>query len=152
MVDLRLSQMCSLCFLGLPAIKRYIGLDRSIPMGVVCGTQSRYCLGLHSHDVHICHVVWLISNVSNTQPLYRDRVPLRKVRKLQVDLIKENSNSGTGTFIKIGMLQGKATSTRMHLYGRWIGFTKSMPYRYTKNQISCAIIIMLWEILGFSWL
>ena len=72
-------------------------------MGMVCGTRSQYCLGLHAHDVHIRHILWLILNVfknSNTQPLYRDTVPLRKVN--QVDLIsniKKNSNSGTGTYL-----------------------------------------------------
>ena len=72
--------MCSLRFLGLPAIKQYNGLTRSYSMGVVCGTQSPDRLGLRAHDVHIRHVLRLIWNVfknSNTRPLYRDTVPLR---------------------------------------------------------------------------
>ena len=39
-VSLLLSLMCSLCFLGLSAIIRCIGLDWSITVGVVCVMQS----------------------------------------------------------------------------------------------------------------
>ena len=64
--SLRLSSMCSLRFLGLPAIKRCTGLARSISMCVVCGTRTQYRLGLRTHDVHIHHVLQLISTVFKT--------------------------------------------------------------------------------------
>ena len=60
MASLRLSLMCSLRFFG---FKRCVGPARSISMGVVCGTQSPYCLGSCTHDVHVRHILRLISNV-----------------------------------------------------------------------------------------
>ena len=55
--------------------------ERSIDSCVARGhDRNRYRYRLHTHDVHIRHILWFISNVfknSNTWPLYHDTMPLK---------------------------------------------------------------------------